>query len=178
MNKALSIVFFLFATVICVVINFLLYNLYYPLKYENYINLYAQEFSVDKSLICAIINTESSFDKNALSLKGAVGLMQILPSTGKAIAESFNDNFEINLLYDENVNIKYGSFYLSKLLSQFNFDEAICAYNAGPTKVKNWLNNPNYSDDGKCLKSIPYSETKNYLEKVKKNLKFYRNKFN
>lgn len=178
MKKLIPIVGIVLTMTVCLVINFLMYNLYYPLKYQSQIILYAEEYQLDEALICAIINTESSFEETAVSNKGAIGLMQIMPSTAKAISEALDENFDVEQLFSAETNIKYGCYYLSVLLKQFEFEEALCAYNAGPSKVRGWLKNSEYSSDGQHLNSIPYSETRNYVEKVKKNIKFYQNKFN
>ena len=154
---------------ICLVINFLMYSLYYPLKYQSQIEFYAQEYLLDEALICAVINTESGFEEDVISSKGAVGLMQLMPSTAKAISEALDEPFDEKDLLNAEVNIKYGCHYLAMLLKQFDFDEALCAYNAGMGKVRGWLKNPRYSADGQHLNSIPYAETKAYVEKVKKN---------
>lgn len=161
---------------VCLLINFLLYSFFYPLKYQNIINLYAQEFKVDAALICAVINAESSFDKDAVSNKGAIGLMQIMPTTARSLSYAFDEDFESQDLFDENVNIKYGTYYLSVLLQSFDLREALCAYNAGPTKVRSWLKNAQYSCDGEHLQVIPFKETREYVQKVEKNIKFYQNK--
>ena len=167
---------FVLAVAVCVAATFLMYCAYYPLKYQNYIAEYSSKFNISPALVCAVINAESSFDKDAVSNKGAVGLMQIMPSTAKAISAALDENFDESNLFDVKTNIKYGSFYLSQLLKQFEFDEALCAYNAGMGKVLGWLKNPQYSTDGQHLHTIPYPQTKAYVEKVKKNINFYQNK--
>ncbi len=182
--------------VICFLCFFLYERLSFPIKFEEEITNASDEFNVDKNLIASVINAESHFNKNALSNKGAVGLMQIMPSTAdwlidKLVREKgyiLNDDGNAKsikyvssnnkYLYDEKTNITLGSFYLSYLLKKFNnLDVCICAYNAGEGVVSKWLDNSEYSSDGKTLKKIPYSETRNYLKKVKLNLKVYTNKF-
>ena len=128
-------------------------------------------------LICAIINVESGFEKEALSNKGASGLMQLMPETAQSIANALDENFDKEDLFNAETNIKYGSYYIASLLKNFNLEEALCAYNAGPTKVRGWLKNPEYSSDGVTLNVIPYAETRQYVERVKKNINFYQNKF-
>lgn len=167
--------FFVAAAALCVALNFLMYSIYFPVKYSEEISLACSEYSLDEPLIYAMINVESSFDKNAVSAKGAKGLMQLMPNTAASIAEALDEPFSEGDLFDEETNIRYGAYYIHMLLKQFNFDEAICAYNAGPSKVRSWLKNPNYSCDGETLGAIPYPETRQYLEKVKKNFYYYKN---
>ncbi len=158
-------------------ITFLLYQLIYPLRYRDEISFYAKEFNLPEPIICAIINVESGFEKDALSNKGACGLMQLMPDTAQSIAYALDENFEKDNLFQPETNIKYGSYYISSLLKNFELEEALCAYNAGPTKVRGWLKNPEYSSDGVKLSVIPYEETRLYVERVKKNINFYQNKF-
>ena len=168
-------------------------NLVYPLKYTDEILAASEEFGVDKELIASIINTESHFNENALSNKGAVGLMQIMPSTAEWIINSnlsyFEDYQDFKNLYNTqsgqselfnpSINIKLGTFYISYLIKKFNnVDTALCAYNAGEGKVKEWLNNSEYSIDKISLIKIPYNETRSYVQKVNVNLKVYSTKIN
>lgn len=165
----------------------------YPLKYTDEIYASSEEFGVDKELIASIINAESHFNENALSNKGAVGLMQIMPSTAEWIINNNLSKFEDyqdfkNLyntqsgqceLFNPSINIRLGTFYISYLIKKFNnVDTALCAYNAGEGKVKEWLNNSEYSIDKISLQKIPYNETKNYVQKVNLNLKVYSTKIN
>lgn len=103
--------------------------------------------------------------------------MQVMPTTAKELAKELKISTEN--FYDPEINITLGTFYLSKLFSYFNdLNLVICAYNAGPNKVKAWLNDKQFSSDGKTLSKIPYKETEEYLKKVVKNIKFYQNRFN
>ena len=167
----------LLSAIICACMTFLLYSLYYPIKFKSEIERSAAEFGLPPALICSIINVESSFNENARSNKGAVGLMQLMSATAKSVAIALDENFDESMLLDVETNIRYGSYYISSLLKSFEFEEALCAYNAGPTKVRNWLKSSEYSDDGVKLKNIPFEETRQYVERIKKNLNFYQKKF-
>ena len=173
------------------------YNQYfYPVKYENEIIEASREFGVDSYLIASVINAESRFDQNAVSSKGAVGLMQVLPTTAVWVvkkisnlnaSDSYDVKFLSNLydsktksgeLFDPKTNIRIGTYYLSYLINKFkDLKVSLCAYNAGEGIVKEWLNNSKYSVDGKHIDFIPYEETKNYINKIERNMKFYKNKF-
>lgn len=175
----------------------------YPLRYQSEILSAANEFNVDASLIASVINTESRFRKNAVSSKGAVGLMQVKPSTAEWVAKqliqinserqfaSANQHNNVGMqkiMYDEKTktgelldpatNIRIGTFYLSYLLNKFNnnLHIVLCAYNAGEGTVRNWLTNPDYSVDKINLHKIPYKETSDYIKKIKLNLKVYTKK--
>ncbi len=97
----------------------------------------SKRYEVEPELIIAVIETESAFRKSAISHKGAMGLMQILPSTGFALARELNVDFQVdNLLNDPLLNILMGTYYLKKLLQQFgDLNLALTAYNMGPGKL-------------------------------------------
>ena len=144
----------------------------HPLEYTEYVEKYSEQYKVPKELIYAIIKTESDFQSNAVSPVGAVGLMQLMPSTFKDITENFlYENLDDGMLYDPETNIRYGVFYLSWLKTNFdNWDCVLAAYNGGIGNVKKWLKDSEYSEDGKTLivKNIPFEETRNYVKKVNK----------
>ncbi len=146
----------------------------YPLAYKEEVSLYSQEFDVPNTLIYSIIKVESGLIKSAKSEKGAIGLMQLTPSTAQYIASLLNEkDYD---LYNENVNIRFGTFYIKYLLDKFeNPSTAIVAYNAGEGNVRRWLKNKEYSLDGKTLENIPFNESKNYLEKIKETFTKYQN---
>ena len=148
----------------------------YPLRYENMINHYSQEKSFSSSVIASIINVESGFKSKAKSNAGACGLMQVLPSTANYICSLYElGSIEKDDLFKPEINIKIGVNYLFYLTQKFDdFDTVLASYNAGETVVRNWLKNEHYSHDGKTLNFIPYKETRNYIKKVKRNMKVYR----
>lgn len=159
----------------------------YPIKFEEEIVEYSNMFGVDPALVASIINAESGFREDVVSKKGAVGLMQIMPKTGKWALErlsgqsveiEFLSNGKDGILFLPEENIKIGTYYLSYLIEKFkDLNLVICAYNAGEGTVFSWLKNPAYSQDGKTLEKVPYKETSAYLEKVLRNFKVYQKKF-
>lgn len=178
---------FVFAVLACFGIIFAYNKVTYPLKFEEEIVEYSAAFGVDPALVASIINAESGFREDVVSKKGAVGLMQIMPKTGKwALERLLGQSVEIEFLSNEKdgilflpeENIKIGTYYLSYLIEKFkDLKVAICAYNAGEGTVSSWLSNSNYSKDKKTLETVPYKETANYLEKVLRNLEVYQKKF-
>lgn len=165
-------------TIFCfsIVILFLLCVIYFcfvfPERYKNSVVENAQKFGLEPALVYAVIKAESDFDNKAVSKSGALGLMQILPSTAKWIAKELNEEYLKENMFDENTNIKYGCFYLDYLFQKFGeMDIVICAYNAGEKKVLDWLEN------GKLNRNIiDYAETKTYLKRVEKFYRVYKNK--
>ena len=151
-------------------------SIFYPLDYMEYIDKYSKEYDVDPILVAAIINVESKYKKDAISSKDARGLMQIGPTTGEWAGEELNiENYNPNMLFIPETNIRIGSWYLSKLKSEFgdNLDLVLAAYNAGSGNVQKWRQDSSYSKDGITLENIPFKETADYLVKVKLNLKVY-----
>lgn len=154
--------------IVFIIVNFVLI----PKNYSRYVEKYSSEYNLDTALVYAIIKAESDFDKGAVSSSGALGLMQLMPSTAEWIANEFGETFYKNLLFDPETNIKYGSFYLRYLLNKFDdINAVICAYNAGESIVRNWFDENGDFDENK----ITYEETKNYLKKVNTFYLFYKN---
>ena len=162
--------------VLGIIISSLLIAALYPILYKEYVNKYSEEYGLDPFLVLSVIKTESSFDENATSNKDARGLMQISDRTGKWAAESLNlKNYRVDSLYNPEINIRIGTWYLNKLIGQFgDIDLALAAYNAGSGNVETWLKDKNYSKDGKKLHQIPFNETREYISKIKKNHNIYR----
>ncbi|MBP1888903.1 soluble lytic murein transglycosylase [Clostridium moniliforme] len=152
----------------------------FPYKHKNIINEYSKKYNLDPLFVLSIIKAESKFNSNAHSHKDAVGLMQITGETGKWIAGEMGiKNYSTNMLYNEEINIKMGCWYLNNLYKEFkDKDLVISAYNAGRGNVNKWLNDQNYSKDGKAIHYIPFPETKNYVEKVNIYYKIYKYLYN
>ena len=153
---------------------------FYPMKYSNLIIKYSTEYKLDPYLIYAIINVESHYNPNAKSPKDAQGLMQITPPTGKWAAEKLNiKNFNQDMLCDPDINIKIGCWFLDNIRHEFHeFDSEVvimlASYNGGSSNVKKWLKDKKYSPTGMTLDEIPFSETKQYVDKVLLNYKIYK----
>lgn len=145
----------------------------HPMKYSEYVEKYSEAYAVPQEVIYSVIKCESSFDAAAVSDSGAVGLMQIMPSTFEEMCKKMGEDHNVSSLYDPEVNIKYGTFYLSQLYSKYGvWENVFAAYNAGYGKVDNWLDDPSVSVDGRLV-NIPYEETANYVERVSKAKKVY-----
>lgn len=146
----------------------------YPQKYSEYVEKYSKEFNLDKNIVYSVIKVESKFGCNAVSKKDAKGLMQIRDITRDWAAEELDlENVDI---FDPETNIRIGCWYLSKLYKEFGrLDLVIAAYNGGSGNVRKWLDDDKYSKDGENLHSIPFDQTSNYVKKVKKNYREYKN---
>ncbi len=177
-TKILVVVFLLLFAFLCVFFAEAYYGYKYPLKYKEVIEEESNLNNLDPALVASIINAESRFESMAISSKGAIGLMQIMPKTAEFVAEKIGIEFEQNMLYDPSINIKIGCYYLNYLSLKFKEKNTlISAYNAGEGVVKSWLKNEEYSTDGLSLIKIPYKQTSTYVSKINNNYKVYKNKF-
>lgn len=150
-----------------------IFNILFPFAYKDIIVKSCDETELDYSLVASIIFCESRYNKKALSKKGAVGLMQIMPATAESFYTS-EDEFNIDILYNPKTNIQIGCSYLRYLFDKYDNELMVIAcYNAGEGTVRSWLK------DGEPLQKtqIRYQETLNYVEKVLKYKKFYKNRF-
>lgn len=146
----------------------------YPLKYEETILQASEDYGFSPEFICAVIHTESKFRESAESSAGAKGLMQLMPETFLWIGEIRGLNCTAEDILTPDVNIDYGVYYLRKLTDQYEDVYTACAaYNAGNV-VRDWLENEEYSQDGKTLSSIPYEETSDYVKRIKAAEEMYR----
>lgn len=165
------------AVILIIILIYLFFEIKYPLKYENDIRVNATKNKLETSFVAAIINTESGFNKDAKSPRGAEGLMQLLPTTADFVANKFGIEFEDKNLFDAQKNIEIGCQYLRYLFDKFGDKRTVLfAYNSGEGNVVTWLKIHDYSDDGKTLTTCPYNETNNYVQKVLKAEKHYKKK--
>ena len=148
----------------------------YPMRYEAEIRQAAAEFSLDPAYVASVALAESSFDAEAVSSVGAIGLMQIMPSTGEWIAGKLDEAFDAQRLYEPSVNLRYGCWYLRFLLDRYDGDmrTASTAYHQGQGRVDEWLQDPEYSEDGKTLSVISSSVTDTYVNRIMENYAHYQ----
>ena len=145
----------------------------YPLDYKETIVEYADYYGINRALVFAMVKSESSFNKKAVSSKGAKGLMQITDKTAEYIAKKLG--VEEYDLFDEKTNVNFGCYYIKYLYVRFkDIETALVAYNAGEGNVSLWLTNEEYSKDGKTLLNIPFNESREYLQKIKLNFENYK----
>jgi soluble lytic murein transglycosylase len=139
----------------------------YPLHYDAIIRGHARNYRLEPALLAAVIYQESKFDPHVRSSSGAVGLMQLLPSTAQGIAtHTGGSKYRTSDLDDPEINVRYGSWYLRHLIDKYGDEQtALAAYNAGQANVDKWR----ASGGG-----IRFSETRAYVDKVEKLKAIYR----
>ncbi len=149
----------------------------FPMRYDNIISQSCAEFGVDESLVYAIVHTESGFDAGAQSNVGARGLMQIMPDTFVWLQKSLPAEVPLDesALYDPEVNIRYGVYYLSRLSEFFGGDEMlmVAAYHAGQGSVSRWLDESGLPVGVFGEDDIPSSTTAHYVSKVERAREVY-----
>ena len=146
----------------------------HPKDFSDHIEKYSSEYKVPKELVFAVVKCESSFDPNAKSNKDAVGLMQLTEETFNDVKKMLGDDDDLSFsknATDEEINIKYGTYYLKFLSDYFEGDEtaAIAAYNAGLGNVQKWIG----EDKKLTVDEIKFAETKEYVKRVLKAKKIY-----
>ncbi|MBT9177242.1 MAG: Soluble lytic murein transglycosylase [Firmicutes bacterium] len=154
-----------------------LWRIVYPWPYREVIERYAEANGLDPYLVAAVIRVESSFRTHATSPKGARGLMQIMPATGEWIASEVHlADFHVDRLFEVELNIKMGTWYLRHLTEQFGRDVevALAAYNGGRGNVKNWLEQGIWSGHLSDIEQVPFRETRNYVTRVLRTYAIYR----
>jgi soluble lytic murein transglycosylase len=145
-------------------------RLRYPLRYEQIVRGHARNYQLDPALLAAVIYQESKFRVDARSSSGAIGLMQLRPDTAKGIAiRTGGSRFQTSDLYNPEINIRYGSWYLRHLLNKYDDEKlALAAYNAGQRNVDRWR------AEGK---EIQFSETRAYVDRVEELKEIYRDAY-
>ena len=115
-------------------------RLKYPLRYDSIVRAHAQHYDLDPSFLAAVIEDESKFDAKAKSSAGAIGLMQLQPTTAKGIAiRTGGSKFVLSDLYNPELNVRYGAWYLHHLMLKYGDERlALAAYNAGQENVDRW----------------------------------------
>jgi soluble lytic murein transglycosylase len=159
--------------IISIVIGALLFTslpnrITYPKLYWDKAKQYGLAFEIDPYLIMALMKTESNFRSSAKSESGAIGLMQIMPETGKWAAEMLGTGaYYDNMLLDPDFNIMIGSWYISNLIKTYGEPAiAIAAYNAGNGNVDRWLADGTWSGQVEQSADVPYEETREFIERV------------
>lgn len=155
---------------------FAVYSLLFPPFYADYIKSQASVFNVDPYLVSAVIRQESIFNPRIVSPAGAIGLMQIMPFTGKQIANKIGESFVVDSLSSPFPNIKYGTCYLRELLDKFNDNLVLvlASYNGGPHNVVKWYERNKDEESDLFVEDIEFTETRGYVKRVMANYWSYR----
>jgi soluble lytic murein transglycosylase len=144
------------------------WEIFFPLFYWDAIKQEARRYGVDPYFAAGLIRQESVFNSNAISRVGARGLMQVMPTTGQLVSrQQGGGNVTANDLLNPQLNIKLGMNYLAQMLGQLGRPEyAAAGYNAGPGRAKAWVAARGSLDMEDWIESIPFSETRGYVQGV------------
>jgi peptidoglycan lytic transglycosylase len=143
---------------------------WYPLRYGEIVRGHARNYHLDPALLAAVIYQESKFNANARSDRGAIGLMQLLPDTAEGIAaRTGGSKFRVADLYDPEINVRYGAWYLRHLIDKYGSERtALAAYNAGQANVDSWR--------ARGL-GVQFGETRHFVDRVEDLKGIYRHAY-
>ncbi len=153
-----------------------LLRLVFPFPHRALIEARAEELGLDPYLVAGVVRQESAFDPRAVSPADAVGLMQVLPATGRQLARSAGPRrFNRQSLTTPEVNVHLGALFLAELMERYGGDVplALSAYNAGPTRANRWRRFPESEHPRRFIERIPFAETRNYVKNVTRNQILY-----
>jgi len=148
----------------------------FPKPYWTDLKKSSLENALDPYLVASLIRQESAFNPNAISNKNAVGLMQLLPKVGKGVAKQEKiKHFSPTQLFTPSMNLQLGTRYFRSMVDKFGaFEYALAAYNAGSDRVQDWLGYGKYRDVQEFVESIPFTETREYVQAIMRNANLYR----
>jgi soluble lytic murein transglycosylase len=154
-----------------------LWKLAFPLPFWKSLTTYSEQRGIDPYMLAALIREESEFDAKIVSYANAYGLTQVLPSTGRAISRQLKMRaFTARMLFDPEVNLNIGTFFLRNLLDSLNgkWEPTLASYNAGPGRVVKWLNSNKYREPAEFVESIPIAQTRIYVQSILRDADVYR----
>jgi soluble lytic murein transglycosylase len=148
----------------------------FPKPYWPDLKKFSSANGLDPYLVASLIRQESEFNPNAVSNKNALGLMQLLPKVGKGVAKQQKlKHFSPPQLFTPAINLQLGTRYFRSMVDQFGgFEYALAAYNAGDDRVKDWQSAGKYRDVQEFVESIPFTETREYVQAIMRNANVYR----
>lgn len=153
------------------------WELLFPLPWQKELVRSAIRRNLEPWMIAALIRQESEFNPAAVSRANAYGLTQILPATGRQIARRDGvRHFRASMLFQPEISLRLGASHLRSVLDQWNgnWEQALAAYNAGASRVQEWLARGPYVDPAEFVESIPFTETREYVQSVLRNAAMYR----
>jgi soluble lytic murein transglycosylase len=149
----------------------------FPKAYWTDLRRYSLANGLDPYLVASLIRQESEFNALALSRVSAVGLMQLMPKTGKTVAKQVKlKGYNNAQLFTPAINLQLGTRYFKEMVDKYNgqFEYALAAYNAGTDRVGDWLGQGHYRDPQEFVESIPFTETREYVQAILRNANVYR----
>ena len=153
------------------------WKLAFPMPYRVDMERFAKQNGLDPFLMAALIRQESEFNPKAVSVQNARGLTQIVPSTGRELSRRLKVKpYTTARLFQPAVNLQLGSFYLKSIVDSLggHFEAALAAYNAGPSRAHAWLSWGDFREPAEFIETVPFSETRTYIQTVLRNADVYR----
>jgi soluble lytic murein transglycosylase len=148
----------------------------FPKPYWPDLKKFSSQNALDPYLVASLIRQESEFNPGAVSRANALGLMQLLPKVGSSVARQEKlHHFSSEQLFTPEINLQLGTRYFRQMVDKFGtFEYALAAYNAGSNRVDDWLGQGKYRDPQEFVESIPFTETREYVQAILRNANVYR----
>jgi peptidoglycan lytic transglycosylase len=148
----------------------------FPRPYWVDLKRFSSANALDPFLVASLIRQESAFNPSAVSRANAVGLMQLLPKVGRGVAKQQRlKRFSTQQLFTPSINLQLGTRYFRSMVDRFgSFEYALAAYNAGVDRVQDWQGQGKYRDPAEFVESIPFTETREYVQNILRNTNVYR----
>jgi soluble lytic murein transglycosylase len=152
------------------------WRLAYPMPYRAALEKYSGKNELDPLVMAALIRQESEFDPKAVSRAKAVGLTQILPSTGREISRKLGLRYRSSMLTQPDTNLQMGTYYLKRMLDSLGgqWEATLAAYNAGKSRAVKWMSWGEFREPSEFIETIPFTETRHYVQTVLRNADIYR----
>ncbi len=153
-----------------------LFKRIYPFYYRQLVTIHAADSQLDPLFVAAMIREESRYQADIVSHAGAIGLMQLMPATAKDIASRLKiRNFRTSMLTRADISIRFGSWYMGKLMKQFKSPELVSgAYNGGPGRMQRWTKELALQDMDEFIEDVPITETRNHIKRVMHSYAVYK----
>jgi len=149
----------------------------FPLPYRAELERFAKQYGLDPFLVAALIRQESEFNPKAISSANARGLTQILPGTGRELSRRLKMKaYGTPSLFVPAVSLQLGTFYLKTIVDNLGgrWEAALAAYNAGPSRAKAWSSWGEFREPAEFIETVPFAQTRNYIQTVLRNADTYR----
>lgn len=153
------------------------WKLAFPMPYRAALESNSRARGLDPFIVAALIRQESEFNPKAISRAKAYGLTQVLPSTGRQLSRRVGmPRFSPSMLFEPDINLKLGTYYLKSLLDKHEgrWEETLAAYNAGKSRSDEWSTWASYREPAEFIETVPFTETRNYIQIVLRNAYVYR----
>jgi soluble lytic murein transglycosylase len=149
----------------------------FPLPWGDELLASAAPHELDPYVVAGLIRQESEFNPGARSRAGAMGLMQIMPATGRGLAQRLGiQSFSTGHLYRPELSLRLGTFHLKQVFNRYQneLEISLAAYNAGEHRAAKWIQWGDFDEPGKFVETIPFTETRGYVQSVLRNADIYR----